>query len=199
MKSVRDPDIHGTIFRRWVEYGSKRRRSRADSRAILWLFWAPFRQKTLQKSVRKSCSFIRDLTSALLCFFRPSGKEIAKQLWRLGVKARAIANELDNVDPPFRLGRVSSNVCCWMSVCRTAIRRSLRYLWFGSEPGSPLPDLGSKIARHSKANSVGTKTERPMHREVSKAKFEALNDINQLVERLFGMTARVQRLHRRMR
>ena len=62
----------------------------------------------------------------------------------------------------------------------------LRYFWFGSEPGAALPDLGSKLARHSKANSEGNKAERPMHREVAKAKFEALADFHQVVQRLFG-------------
>lgn len=62
----------------------------------------------------------------------------------------------------------------------------LRYLWFGGGPGAALPDLGSKVARHSKANSAGSKAERPMHREVAKAKFEPLSDITGLIARLFG-------------
>ena len=65
----------------------------------------------------------------------------------------------------------------------------LQYYWFGSEPGSALPDLGSKVARHSKANSQGNKSERPLHREVAKTRFEALSDITQVVDRLFGTMA----------
>ena len=61
-----------------------------------------------------------------------------------------------------------------------------RYGWFGGNPGQALPDLGSKIARHSKANSVGRKAERPLHRELAKSKFEALSEIEPLVSRLFG-------------
>jgi hypothetical protein len=64
--------------------------------------------------------------------------------------------------------------------------RLLRYLWFGGEPGSALPDLGSEVARHSKANSAGSKAERPMHREVAKARFVVLPDITDLIARLFG-------------
>src|SRR5882757_1117754 len=37
-----------------------------------------------------------------------------------------------------------------------------KYLWFGGVPGSTLPNLGSKVSRHSKANSRGQKLERPM-------------------------------------
>jgi hypothetical protein len=62
-----------------------------------------------------------------------------------------------------------------------------RYLWFGAAPGSPLPDIGARIARHSRANSIGQKAERPMHRELAKSKFEALSEIEPLVSRLFGV------------
>jgi hypothetical protein len=61
-----------------------------------------------------------------------------------------------------------------------------RYLWFGGGPGSALPDLGSKISRHSRANSKGQKLERPMHRVVSKGRFEPLQEINLLVGRMFA-------------
>ena len=60
------------------------------------------------------------------------------------------------------------------------------YLWFGGSAGSALPDLGSKISRHSKANSMGQKLKRPMHRVVAKGRFESLPEINLLVKRMFG-------------
>jgi hypothetical protein len=65
----------------------------------------------------------------------------------------------------------------------------LRYLWFGGEAGTALPDLGSKVASHSKANSAGSKAERPMHREVAKTRFEPLSEIKDLIARLFGSMA----------
>lgn len=61
-----------------------------------------------------------------------------------------------------------------------------RYLWFGAAAGSPLPDIGARITRHSRANSAGQKNERPLHREVSKSRFEALSGIVPLVNRLFA-------------
>jgi hypothetical protein len=60
------------------------------------------------------------------------------------------------------------------------------YLWFGGVPGSGLPDLGSRVSLHSKANSKGQKLERPMHRVVGKGRFEPLSDVNLLVGRMFG-------------
>ena len=61
-----------------------------------------------------------------------------------------------------------------------------KYLWFGGSPGSALPDLGSKVSRHSKANSKGQKLERPMQRALAKGRFEPLLEINPLVHRMFG-------------
>lgn len=61
-----------------------------------------------------------------------------------------------------------------------------RYLWFGGAAGSPLPDIGTRAARHSKANSTGQKTERPMHREVAKGKFTKISEIRGLLDLLFG-------------
>ena len=60
------------------------------------------------------------------------------------------------------------------------------YLWFGGSPGYSLPDIGSRVSRHSRANCRGEKLERPMHRLVGKRRFEPLRGINPLMNRLFG-------------
>jgi hypothetical protein len=49
-----------------------------------------------------------------------------------------------------------------------------------------LPPLGARISRHSKGNSQGEKTERPIHRVLSKRQFDGLADISNVVERLVG-------------
>ena len=61
-----------------------------------------------------------------------------------------------------------------------------RYLWFGAGPGSGLPDIGSRVSHHSRANSAGYKPERPMHRLLSKSSFVAVSGANELIVRLFG-------------
>lgn len=58
--------------------------------------------------------------------------------------------------------------------------------WFGGAPGEPLPDLGDRIARHTRANSQGVKAERPHHRVVPVRRFERLDDVAHLADRLFG-------------
>jgi len=49
-----------------------------------------------------------------------------------------------------------------------------------------LPDLGSRISRHSKGNSEGEKNERPIHRVLTRGRFRPLADISEVVEKLFG-------------
>ena len=61
------------------------------------------------------------------------------------------------------------------------------FLWFGGPPGERLPCLSDfDTARHTKGDSTGKKKERPAIHVVPKGKFEKLEDINKVVERLFG-------------
>jgi hypothetical protein len=62
------------------------------------------------------------------------------------------------------------------------------YLWFGGRAGDPIAPLGDVVARHSKANSEGIKSERRNHRVVKKAVFERLSSLEQVAERLFSVT-----------
>jgi hypothetical protein len=61
-----------------------------------------------------------------------------------------------------------------------------RYRWFGAAPGEPLPPLGERIGKHTKANALGIKTERPAIRRLAKKRFEAIENVAGLVDRLFG-------------
>lgn len=61
------------------------------------------------------------------------------------------------------------------------------FLFFGGEPGQPLPELESfSVAKHTKANAQGVKAERPNHRDVPKGYFERLDTIEELWLKLFG-------------
>jgi len=62
------------------------------------------------------------------------------------------------------------------------------YLWFGSPPGQPLPDIhGMKVAKHAKANAEGIKAQRPEQRIVPRGRFERLGSLDEVLERLFGL------------
>jgi hypothetical protein len=45
------------------------------------------------------------------------------------------------------------------------------FLWFGDSPGEKLHDLGGLIAKHTKANSCGEKTEKAGHRALLRKRF----------------------------
>jgi hypothetical protein len=60
-----------------------------------------------------------------------------------------------------------------------------RFYWFGGTAGTALPDLGLRVSRHSKCNSIGEKNERPIHRVLARGRFTALADISEVVEKLF--------------
>lgn len=60
------------------------------------------------------------------------------------------------------------------------------FLWFGGEPGAPLPDLGDRIGKHSKADSKGTKAKRPNIRQLRRSRFETLSSMDSVVSALFG-------------
>jgi len=49
-----------------------------------------------------------------------------------------------------------------------------------------LPSLGERIGKHSKANALGIKSERPTIRRLGKNRFEPIDDVPLLVDRLFG-------------
>ena len=65
------------------------------------------------------------------------------------------------------------------------------FRWFGGAPGAPLPPVGDKVARHTKANSSGFKTERPNLRVVARRRFVTLASMEEVIEALFG-TAKQQ-------
>lgn len=101
------------------------------------------------------------------------------------LKATRDGGKRRHVDINVRLRARPSGCVVWMSynpatLAITALR------WFGDDPGEPLPELGTKVTRHSKGNSKGAKNQRPSVRNVGIGKFERLDGLDQLAERLFG-------------
>ncbi|WP_145349641.1 hypothetical protein [Roseimaritima multifibrata] len=67
-------------------------------------------------------------------------------------------------------------------------RMKLTYRFFGGPPGMPLPSLdGFSIAKHTKGNKDGLKTERPAIRVVNKGQFTPVETTTELVTRLFSI------------
>ena len=101
------------------------------------------------------------------------------------LKSSFIGSKVRNVSVSTKLLAKPGGCVIWLEFDADTLKIE-RYLWFGGEPGQALPDLGAKISRHAKANSNGVKSERPMHRELSKSRFQAISDVGQLLIRLFA-------------
>ena len=68
-------------------------------------------------------------------------------------------------------------------------RMELSYLFFGDNAGKPLPSLdGFSVAKHTKGNKDGVKTERSSIRIVPKGQFTPIATARELVVQLFGLT-----------
>lgn len=78
-----------------------------------------------------------------------------------------------------------SGCVIWLEVNQDTLELE-SYRWFGNPPGSRLPDLGSKVSRHSRGDSSGRKPERPMHRDLKRSSFTRIATADELLVRLFG-------------
>jgi hypothetical protein len=67
----------------------------------------------------------------------------------------------------------------------------IRYGWFGASPGRRLPDIdGLSPAKHTKGDAKGVKRKRFGFRNVPVSRFEKLDVIDDVVDRLFGESTR---------
>lgn len=101
------------------------------------------------------------------------------------LKSSFQGSKVREVDVSTKLLRKPGGCVLWLEFDRESLTIE-GYYWFGAKAGTALPALGSRVARHSKGNSEGEKNERPIHRVVTKGRFDALDSIGQVVEKLFG-------------
>lgn len=100
-----------------------------------------------------------------------------KAMYRGGKRTRLTAN--------IRLAARPSGCIVWM-IYDLVTLGLVSFRWFGGAPGEPLPDIGSRIARHGKCNAMGIKTDRPAHRVIPGRYFTTLPDVSTLTDRMFG-------------
>jgi hypothetical protein len=101
------------------------------------------------------------------------------------LKSSFRGSKVREVDVSTKLLRKPGGCILWLEFDRESLAIE-RFYWFGGNAGTALPDLGLRISRHSKGNSDGEKNERPIHRVLTRGRFEALADIREVVEKLFG-------------
>jgi len=84
------------------------------------------------------------------------------------------------------LGKKPSGCVVWYEYDPATLDIQKHY-FFGGLPGEPLPDLTEfKVAKNSRANADGVKTERHNVRSVPKSRFKAVESFEELVVLLFG-------------
>jgi hypothetical protein len=101
------------------------------------------------------------------------------------LKSSFRGSKVRKVDVSTKLLRKPGGCVLWLEFDRENLAIE-RFYWFGGKPGTALPDLGLRISRHAKGDSEGQKNERPIHRVLTKGRFEALADVGAVVEKLFG-------------
>ena len=101
------------------------------------------------------------------------------------LKSSFRGSKVREVDVSTKLLRKPGGCIIWLEFDRESLAIE-RYYWFGGKVGAALPDLGLRISRHSKGNSEGEKNERPIHRVLTRGRFETLVNISEVVEKLFG-------------
>ncbi|MDB5694933.1 MAG: hypothetical protein JWN21_476 [Sphingomonas bacterium] len=106
-------------------------------------------------------------------------------LRHIQLKAMMADGKRSSVSVNVRLARKPSGCVVWMRYNPADLALGPFY-WFGAEPGAPLPPLGSRVAKHTKSNSQGQKTEREGHRVVRASVFQRLETAADLAEALFG-------------
>lgn len=101
------------------------------------------------------------------------------------LKASVAGGARRDVNINVKLRAKPSGCVVWMTYDAATLAIT-EYRWFGEELAQPLPDLGSKVMRHSKGDATGVKAARPALRNVPRSRFELLGNLDELATRLFG-------------
>jgi hypothetical protein len=102
------------------------------------------------------------------------------------LKSSFRGSKVREVDISMKLLQKPSGCILWIEFDPESLAIE-RFYWFGGPAQSPLPGLGVRVSRHSKGDSIGRKNERLIHRVLTRGRFDALTDIGEVVERLFGL------------
>lgn len=164
-------------------------------------FWASehsvLREKVLEHALltelSKAILFDHGLTLEVLRpEFDANGYDLAIEangiLRHVQLKAMRKGGKRAHVDIALALAEKPGGCVVWFIVDTENLAMG-PFLWLGSKPGEPLPDLGDRVTRHTRANVEGKKAERAGHRRVPIARFAKLESIQDLAMAMFGEPA----------
>lgn len=103
------------------------------------------------------------------------------------LKTSVIGGKTASQNVHTRLADKPSGCVIWIYFDESTLKLG-PFLYFGAEAGEQMPSLGErKIAKHTKGNKDGLKTERPKIRVLPKASFKEISTIKDIYSVLFGM------------
>jgi len=119
-----------------------------------------------------------------------SGYDIVVEVGRVSrhiqLKSSAQTAKTSSQKVNVALGAKSSGCVLWVLFNSNTMELG-PFLWFGSNPGEPLPDITTfPLAKHTKGHAQGEKAERKNIRIITKAKFTKVPSITGVIEKLFG-------------
>jgi len=101
------------------------------------------------------------------------------------LKASRKAGTTAEVTVSLELARRPSGCVIWVVVADDL--RLDHFRWFGGAPGEPLGDIAElKFAKQTRANVLGVKAEKPNFRRLPASLFARLDDVDDLLDRLFS-------------
>lgn len=106
-------------------------------------------------------------------------------LRHIQLKSMVRGGKKKHVGVNMRLAAKPSGCVIWYDYNPTTLALG-PFRWFGTLAGLGLPDPGSKVVRHSKADATGAKNMRAGHRELRKRRFTQVATMAELVPFLFG-------------
>lgn len=106
-------------------------------------------------------------------------------LRHIQLKATVAAGARSSVDVQLALGDKPGGCVVWIFVDPTTLSLG-PYLWLGGAPGDPLPPLGDRAVRHTRADAEGQKKVRLGLRRVPKGAFAKFDTVRELAAAMFG-------------
>lgn len=111
--------------------------------------------------------------------------EVAGLVRHIQLKAMRADGKRADVDVNVALAGKPGGCVAWILVDPKTLALG-PFLFFGGAPGRPLPALGDKVVRHTKGDGSGRKAVRPELRRIGKGRFVRMDDMDQLLQALFG-------------
>lgn len=159
--------------------------------------WAPEHSVLREKVVEHI--FLAELSRALLLDLRTpfevlraefdaSGYDMAIEaggrLRHVQLKATASTGSRASVDVQLALADKPGGCVVWIYVDPQTLALG-PFLWFGGEPGRPLPPLGDREVRHSRGDATGAKKVRAGLRRLPRGSFTRFDAIRELAMAMF--------------